>query len=80
VKLTRYSFASSLAMNLSDAEADQAVSSFIVEMPKANEDEGFGFGEVGDFLGPIARVSDDAARRVSEFRSIWGSPQNRPGE
>jgi hypothetical protein len=63
-----------LAMGEPAAEVDRTTAAFAEEISSNNYDENGGLFEFGDFLGPVAALSRDAARRVAEFRKTWGPP------
>jgi hypothetical protein len=67
-----------LGMGEPEAEVDRTVAAFAQEIRSNNFEENGGLFEFGDFLGPVAALSPDAARRVVEFRAKWGPPH--PGD
>jgi hypothetical protein len=58
----------------SEAEVDRIVAAFAEEIASNDYDENGVLCEFGDFLGPVAALSPDAARRVAEFRAKRGQP------
>jgi hypothetical protein len=64
------------------AEAQRAAASMALELADSSKEDpdGFGFTEVGNFLDPIAQLSEDAARRVAEFRRRHSLPPDWPGQ
>ena len=62
-----------LGMGLSEREAREAAHALGETVRSMNEESGFGITEFGNFLTPVAALSDDAARRVAEFRATWGA-------
>jgi len=65
------------AMGLSADDAALAARAFAAEVAEMSEESGYGFMEFGDFLGPVAALSPDAARRVAQFRLRWGPPRQQ---
>lgn len=59
------------AIGLADDEVEQAVSSMAEALSGVDPDEGAGSSGFGDFLAPIAALSDEAAARVQAYRSRW---------
>lgn len=64
------------------AKAQRAAASMALELIEGSKEDpdGLGFTEVGNFLDPIAQLSEDAARRVADFRRRRSLPRDLPGQ
>ena len=63
-----------LAQGLPPTEAEEHLASFLDGISDLDPDNGFGYAEVGNFLDPLASISEDCATRLSNFRLRWGVP------